>query len=185
MTPMSIGLPVQLVRLSGHHVRDLQALAGDEAISGALEGVRDFVERAQRLRARGSHATFAVCEADQVLGVVSLAREPMAPDRAELGYWIGRPYRGRGYATAAVARVLTHGFGRMALTLVFARTLGTNRASARVLERLAFRFVGLEAARDPGRPPQEPVRRYELTREEWRRHPAGKRRVRGYFFVDS
>lgn len=114
-----------------------------------------------------------MCESNRVLGVVSLAQEPTALDRAELSCWIGRPYRGRGRATAAVARVLAHGFGRMALTLVFARCSSANRASARVLERLAFRLVGLEAARDPAWPAGESVRRYELSREEWRRHPAG------------
>jgi len=177
---MSIGLRVYLRPLSGRHVRAVQALASDEAIARwtaiphpyPRDGAQTFVEREQRLRARGLHATFAVCDADGLLGVVGLRRDPMMPEGAELGYWIGRPYWGRGHATAAVTQILAHGFGRMRLAVVFARCFSANRASARVLERLAFRFAGLDASQDPRRP-HEPMRRYELTREEWRRRPVG------------
>jgi RimJ/RimL family protein N-acetyltransferase len=165
--------------VSGRHARAIQALAGDESIARwtniphpyPSDGAWAFVDRAQRIRAYGLGATFAVCEARRCLGVAVLTREPGAPGRAELGYWIGRPYWGRGRATAAVAQILAHGFGRMRLAVVFARCVTANRASIRVLEKLGFRFVGLEAARD-ARWPREPVRGYELTREEWRRSRA-------------
>jgi RimJ/RimL family protein N-acetyltransferase len=166
--PMSL----HLVPVSGRHAREIQALAADEAIARwtaiphpyPLNGGLAFVERAQRLRARGMRETFAVCEAGRLLGVATLARREATPDHAELGYWIGWPYWGRGYATAAGRQLLAHGFGRMRLALVFARCFSANRASIRVLEKLGLGFVGLEAAGDQ----KEPVRRYELSREEWR-----------------
>jgi RimJ/RimL family protein N-acetyltransferase len=168
--PMSL----HLVPVSGRHAREIQALAADEAIARwtaiphpyPRDGALAFVERAQRLRALGRHATFAVCEAHRLLGVATLARLEATPDHAELGYWIGRPYWGRGYATAAGRQLLAHGFGRMRLVLVFARCLSANRASIHVLEKLGFRFVGLEAARSSTWP-GEPVGRYELTRAGW------------------
>lgn len=182
-------MPIRLARLSGHHVNEIQALAGDEGIARwtdiphpyPRDGARAYVEGELRLYARGLRAAFAVCEAGRVVGITGLARVPAAPDRAELGYWIGRPYWGRGRATAAVAQTLTHGFDRMRLAVVFARSFSANRASARVLEKLAFRFVGLEASRDPRRR-DEPVRRYELTREDWRRQ---RPRGGGAYFFDA
>jgi len=168
--PMSL----HLVPVSGRHAREIQALAADEAIARwtaiphpyPLDGGLAFVERAQRLRARGMRETFAVCEAGRLLGVATLARHETTPDHAELGYWIGRPYWGRGYATAAGRQLLAHGFGRMRLVLVFARCFSGNRASIRVLEKLGLGFVGLEAARN-SKWPIERVRRYELSRAGW------------------
>ena len=174
---------VHLVPLSARHSGDIQTLASDEAIArwtmiphpyppGAALA---FVDRAQRMRARGAHETFAVCEAGGgFLGVALLVRDDQIPARAELGYWIGRPYWGRGYATAAARRLLGHGFDRMGLEVVGARCLSANRASARVIEKLGFRFVGLEASPTLKRP-AEPVRRYELARRDWRRAPVEDR----------
>jgi RimJ/RimL family protein N-acetyltransferase len=169
-------MPLRLVPVSMRHVRDIQSLAADENVARWMPGPapdpRDgslalaFVERAQRLRARGARETFAVCEDDRLLGIAALARDEEAPDRAELGYWIGRAYRGRGYATAAAGRLLAHGFERLHLILVFARCFSTNRASIRVLDKLGLHFVGLEPSHN-ARQSAEPVRRYELTRAGW------------------
>jgi RimJ/RimL family protein N-acetyltransferase len=60
----------------------------------------------------------------------------------ELGYWIGRPYWGRGYATAGARLVLSFGFGELGLRSIRATCLTTNAASARVLEKLGFEFEG-------------------------------------------
>jgi len=159
-----------LVPVSGRHARDLQSLDAEELITHVplpaldpRDGILAFIERAQRLRARGAGDTFAVCEDDRLLGIAALARAERAPDRAELGYWIGRAYRGRGYATAAARQLLAHGFERMRLGLVFARCLNSNRASLRVMEKLGLRFVALEPSDDS----KEPMCRYELDREQW------------------
>ncbi len=162
-----------LVPVSGRHVRDLRSLVAEEPIARvplpALDpraGLLAFVEGAQRLRARGAGETFAVCEDDRFLGIAALARVEEAPARAELGYWIGRAHRGHGYATAAARQLLAHGFERMRLDLVFARCLGSNHASLRVMEKLGFHFVAVEPSDDAS----EPVCRYELGREEWQAH---------------
>ena len=163
---------VRLVPVSARHARDIQALASDEAIARwtaiphpyPRDGALAFVDRAQRMRARGAQETFAVCEAGGgFLGVAALGRDEKLPERAELGYWIGRPYWGRGYATAAARWLLAYGFERMDLDVVVARCFAMNQASARIIEKLGFRFVGVETSRTRKRP-AGPVRRYELTR---------------------
>jgi hypothetical protein len=172
LSPMS----VSLVPLSGRHARDLQLLAADEPVAPWMAlpsphphgGPLAFIESAQRLRARGTRETFAVCEAGRLLGIVVLARHEGVPDHAEFGYWIGRQYRDRGHATAAAGRLLAHGFERGRLMLVFARCLAANRSSIRVLEKLGFRFAGLERSAHQ-KAFGEAVRRYEVTREAWRR----------------
>jgi RimJ/RimL family protein N-acetyltransferase len=62
---------------------------------------------------------------------------------AELGYWIGERYWGRGIATAAVGAVTDHALQAHDLRRVFALPFAQNRASARVLEKCGFVLEGV------------------------------------------
>jgi len=62
--------------------------------------------------------------------------------RAEVGYWIANPFRGKGLASAAIARLCDLGFGIFGLERLFAHVFTFNHASARVLERCGFRYEG-------------------------------------------
>jgi RimJ/RimL family protein N-acetyltransferase len=148
---------IKLVRLSGRHASDLAMLAADDW------DVLGFVARAQFLRARGERETFAVVDADRLVGVGMLGRDPSATEHAELGYWIGPRERGLGYATAAARQLVTHAFVSMSRAVVFAHCADANRASARVLVKLGFRLVGVSG--DPKA--DGTLTRYELSRREW------------------
>jgi [ribosomal protein S5]-alanine N-acetyltransferase len=62
--------------------------------------------------------------------------------RAELGYWIGLPYWGQGYATEAASALVCYGFEELRLHRIFASHFRGNEASARVLKRLGMHFEG-------------------------------------------
>lgn len=62
---------------------------------------------------------------------------------AELGYWLGEAYWGRGIATAAVRAVTEHAMTTHDLRRVFALPFAPNRASARVLEKAGFELEGV------------------------------------------
>src|SRR5206468_11341545 len=68
------------------------------------------------LYARGAAANWAIVPKDggQLAGAIGLvmAREH---SRAELGYWVGVPYWGRGYCTAAAREVVRFAFPDLAL----------------------------------------------------------------------
>jgi len=57
---------------------------------------------------------------------------------AELGYWLGEPFWGRGIATEAVRAVTGLAFARHGLTRVYALPFEWNAASCRVLEKAGF-----------------------------------------------
>lgn len=61
---------------------------------------------------------------------------------AEIGYWLGRAFWGRGLATAAVQSVTAYAFRHYALTRVYALPLADNAASIRVLEKAGYRLEG-------------------------------------------
>ncbi len=63
--------------------------------------------------------------------------------RAILGYWVGVPYWGRGYATEAARRVLDYAFDEMGLNRVEASHMTRNPASGRVMQKLGMQFEGI------------------------------------------
>lgn len=62
--------------------------------------------------------------------------------RAELGYWIGVPYWGCGYATEASREMLRYGFEDLKLNRIFAGVFGGNSASENVLRKLGMKHEG-------------------------------------------
>jgi RimJ/RimL family protein N-acetyltransferase len=58
--------------------------------------------------------------------------------RAEIGYWLAKPYWGRGIMTAVVRRLCEFGFAEFGLVKITANVFAGNPASARVLEKIGF-----------------------------------------------
>jgi len=68
---------------------------------------------------------------------------PEAPhNRAELGYWLGVPYWGHGYATEAATAVVRYGFEQLKLNRIFATYFTHNPASGKVLRKIGMKYEG-------------------------------------------
>ncbi|SER23789.1 Protein N-acetyltransferase, RimJ/RimL family [Faunimonas pinastri] len=97
----------------------------------------------------GRSAGDFLIEADgETVGVVTVKRPGYGtPPRAmpRLGYWIGRPFWGRGYASEAVAAIVDHAFRLHPSDRIGAGVYHDNAASMRILEKRGFR----EAERSP------------------------------------
>ena len=63
---------------------------------------------------------------------------------AELGYWLGVPYWGEGYATEAARELLHCGFEDLGLHRIFASHFKHNPASGRILVKLGMRYEGCQ-----------------------------------------
>jgi RimJ/RimL family protein N-acetyltransferase len=59
---------------------------------------------------------------------------------AELGYWLGEAFWGKGIITDAIKEIVQFAFATYDINRIFARPFGNNPASARVLEKAGFRF---------------------------------------------
>lgn len=57
---------------------------------------------------------------------------------AEIGYWIGESYWGKGYATEAVKLLIDSAFDELDLLRVYAYVFEYNTGSMRVLEKVGF-----------------------------------------------
>lgn len=115
------------------------------------DNLRDFIPSPYSLE--DAEAFIALCQADcpqlnfaieaegQLVGVVGLVPGvDIHRCSAELGYWIGEPYWGRGYASEAARLMTAYGFEQLGLVRIFAGVFDYNKASQRVLEKAGYRL---------------------------------------------
>jgi RimJ/RimL family protein N-acetyltransferase len=91
---------------------------------------------------RSGHAVFAIEFDGQFAGCIGL-HPNLDHRRAELGYWIGKPFWGKGIATEAAREVVRWGFEEQRFNRIYAGCFSGNAASMRVLEKLGFKFEGI------------------------------------------
>jgi len=87
---------------------------------------------------------FAITAEVAVIGSIGVFRRSNIHFRtAELGYYIGEPYWGKGYATSAVKQVYRYVFAHSDIIRIFAEPFAYNKASCRVLEKAGFQLEGI------------------------------------------
>jgi RimJ/RimL family protein N-acetyltransferase len=133
-------------------VKSVEALSSDRAIADTTVNVphpykdgmaKDWISTHQPLFEKGELSTFAITEVStsELVGNVSLTIEKHS-QRAELGYWIGRPFWGNGYATEASHAVLEYGFSELSLHRIYAGCFTRNPASGKVLRKIGMKHEG-------------------------------------------
>jgi RimJ/RimL family protein N-acetyltransferase len=85
-------------------------------------------------------------------------------DHAELGYWIGKPYWGMGYATEAVRALILHAFEADGFDYLKAGHFSDNPASARIITRFGFVPLGREQRECAARGAKASCMTYRLDR---------------------
>ena len=86
---------------------------------------------------------------------------------AEIGYWLGAPFWGRGYATEAVRALIDHAFGDRGHDVLAAGARVSNPASRRVLEKCGFQWTGVGLYRIRSINSAAPLDRFRLDRRLW------------------
>jgi len=85
----------------------------------------------------------------------------------ELGYWIGVPYWGNGYATEAAQAVVRYGFEQFGLNRIFAGHFKQNVASGNVLRKIGMRHEGCQRQAVLKWGEYLDVELYSILHEEW------------------
>ena len=109
---------------------------------------------------------FLITRKNVVLGAVGIVASEREPP--ELGYWLGVPFWGHGYATEAVRAVIDHAFADLEFEALCAGARVTNPASRRVLEKCGFQWTGVGLTRIRALASSAPVDRFRLERAIWR-----------------
>jgi RimJ/RimL family protein N-acetyltransferase len=61
-------------------------------------------------------------------------------DKAELGYWIGKPHWGKGLIPEAAKLLMKEAFKRLNLNKIYARYLEGNEKSERVMQKIGMKY---------------------------------------------
>ncbi|HEV3371542.1 MAG TPA: GNAT family N-acetyltransferase [Xanthobacteraceae bacterium] len=109
---------------------------------------------------------FTVTRADGTL-IGACGIHVLSGGEPELGYWIGVPYWGHGYATEAARAVLDHAFGALGYERLTSRARVSNPASRRVLEKCGFQWTGVSLIRIHALRSSAPVDCFRLDRGLW------------------
>jgi RimJ/RimL family protein N-acetyltransferase len=100
---------------------------------------------------------FVITIGGEVIGACCL-------EGATLGYWIGVPFWGCGYATEAARGLIDHAFGDLGHTVLTASARISNPPSRRVLEKCGFEWIGAGLCRIRAISSSVPVDRFRLER---------------------
>lgn len=153
MTPMTLETPRLVLRpYSEADLPALIRLAGAREVAITTlriphpyteENAREYLAICQAESASGPVTRFAITlRADgQFCGGAGLRLDP-AHRHAELGYWLGVPFWGQGYATEAARAMLAYGFDTLALHRIYASHFAGNDASGRVLRKIGMKYEG-------------------------------------------
>jgi RimJ/RimL family protein N-acetyltransferase len=133
-----------------------------------LEDAQRFIALARGMTPR----SFLAIEVDGRIGggIGYSPRSDVERVSAEVGYWLGREFRGRGLATRALRLLCTRAFETLPeLRRLYAVPYSSNQASARVLDKAGFLREGTlrQSALKAGRLHDQHM--YALLREDWER----------------
>ena len=99
---------------------------------------------------------------DELIGMCGYT--PTVLGAAEVGYWIGKPYWGQGYATEATDRLIEHGFKVGGVRRFTCSHFTENDASKRVITKLGFVPMGQGTGWCEARGIEMPTLRYQRRR---------------------
>lgn len=130
----------------------VQVLAGSEEVArttltiphpypeGAAEG---WIKSTHQSAEKGDSYAFALVkkEGQALIGCMSLGVSKQH-NRAELGYWIGQPFWGQGFATEAAQRIVQFGFEDLGLNRIFAAAMTKNPGSCKVMRKIGMKHEG-------------------------------------------
>ena len=156
---------------------DVQRLAGERAIAETTATIphpypdglaEEWISNLTDQFARGENLTLAVTRrADgALLGAISLEINA-AMQRAELGYWIGKPFWNHGYGSEAARALVRHAFDVLHLRRVFAQQFGRNPASGKVLQKAGLRHEGVLRGHIVKWGTADDIHVYGALRDEW------------------
>jgi len=108
-----------------------------------------LVQRLADDAARGAGFSWKLMHEGTTCGLISLIailhrHRSLTYDRAELAYWLGSAWRGRGLMTEAGRAVIDHAFGALGIHRLVVGHFAVNDDSRRLIERLGFRCIGIE-----------------------------------------
>jgi RimJ/RimL family protein N-acetyltransferase len=155
---------------TGSDVKAIVRLANDRRVAEntfripypyRVEDAENFLAAVNR---QTGEATLVIAHRDGPIGICSIE---LREGGAEIGYWLGVPFWGHGYATEAARALIDHAFGELGHDALMAGARVSNPASRRVLEKCGFQWTGVGLYRIRAISSSAPFDRFRLDRGLW------------------
>jgi RimJ/RimL family protein N-acetyltransferase len=106
-----------------------------------LKDAERFIERASSEKPQ---TVFGITIEHKLAGAIGVhPKSDVYRKTAQLGYWLGAPYRGKGYIGKALEQILAYAFEELDLIRVEAGVYSPNEKSVRALEKAGFKMEGI------------------------------------------
>jgi RimJ/RimL family protein N-acetyltransferase len=145
-------------------------LASDRRVAGntlriphpySVGDAEQFIAAVNR---QDGESTFVITHGGVLIGACGV---DVRESGAEIGYWLGVPYWGQGYATEAARALIDHAFGVLGHQMLASGARVSNPASRRVLEKCGFQWTGVGLYRIRAINSSAPFDRFRLDRGLW------------------
>jgi RimJ/RimL family protein N-acetyltransferase len=129
---------------------DLTRLANNIKVAAMMTGMphpytradaETFISRAAEPGRTGCTYALSLAQTGSVLGCAGLTIDK--DNRLQLGFWLGEPHWGQGYATEAAHALVDLSFEHFKAGRLHTRCRLSNSASRRVIEKCGFQFTGI------------------------------------------
>jgi RimJ/RimL family protein N-acetyltransferase len=100
-----------------------------------------FIRRVAEPGRTGCTYVLTLAQSGAVLGCAGLSFD--RDNRLQLGFWLGEPHWGRGFATEAAHALADFAFEGLNVARLHTRCRVSNSASRRVIEKCGFQFTGI------------------------------------------
>ncbi|HEX5963742.1 MAG TPA: GNAT family N-acetyltransferase [Gemmatimonadales bacterium] len=156
---------------------DLQRMAGAREIADTtvsiphpydLDHALGWIgqQRREAVRGRSINLAIRLLPDNPLIGCAGLRDIDYEHSQAELGFWIGLEWWGRGYASEAAAALTRFGFEHLGLNRIYAHHMARNPAAGQVLLHIGMQQEGLLRQRVRKWGVYEDVVLYAILREE-------------------
>jgi ribosomal-protein-serine acetyltransferase len=132
---------------------------------------QQFILSSRQRHAGGQELPCVLVEQGQLAGRIGLYRIDTQHRSAEIGYWLGTAFQGRGLMTRACRALTGYGFSTLGLNRIEIRCAAGNLRSQAVPERLGFACEGLLREAEWLHGAFQDLRLYAMLRGQW--PPAG------------
>ena len=149
-------MKVELVKYSEKHIPSLLELLNNENVSDWLMNVphpytekdaKEWIEITREMEDGKDYGYAIELDGVHIGGIGMNVKERALPGlddhKAEIGYWLGEPYWGKGYMSDAMKQLMKLAFEDLGLVRLYAHTHEGNTASEKLLLRHGFEHEGL------------------------------------------
>ena len=109
-----------------------------------LKSAQDYIKVCQNKWKNKSEAQFGIEDKNngKIIGMIGLMNINYELKKAEVGYWLGKKYWGKGIAKEAIGLILNFAFSRLKLNRIYAKVKSRNISSVKLLEKHNFILEG-------------------------------------------